>query len=155
VQKVINVDAPVAEVFRFWTDYQNFPRFMPHVRDVRQIADGRSQWTVAGPAGVPVHWTAEVTRMISGTLIEWRATGNSQVRHNGSVRFDPYPGGRAGRTRVSVRLSYVPPAGAFGHAVAALFGADPKSEMDADLLRMKTMIETGRAPHGTARLAPD
>src|ERR1700682_1763093 len=142
VQKVINVDAPVAEVFRFWTDYQNFPRFMSHVRDVRQIADGRSQWVVAGPAGVPVHWTAEVTRMISGTLIEWRATGNSQVRHNGSVRFDPYPGGTAGRTRVSVRLSYVPPAGAFGHAVAAMFGADPKSEMDADLLRMKTMIET-------------
>jgi uncharacterized membrane protein len=155
VQKVINVDAPVAEVFRFWTDYQNFPRFMSHVRNVRQIADGRSQWVVAGPAGVPVHWTAEVTRMISGTLIEWRATGNSQVRHNGSVRFDPYPGGTAGRTRVSVRLSYVPPAGAFGHAVAALFGADPKSEMDADLLRMKTMIETGRAPHKSARPAPD
>jgi uncharacterized membrane protein len=157
VQKVIHVNAPVAEVFGFWTDYQNFPGFMSNVRDVRQVAEGRSQWVVAGPAGVPVHWTAEVTRMIPGTLIEWRATGKSQVRHKGSVRFDPMPGGTAGRgrTRVSVRLSYVPPVGAFGHAVAAMFGADPKSEMDADLLRMKTMIETGRAPHGAARPAPD
>jgi len=45
----------------------------------------------------------------------------------------------------------VPPAGAFGHAVASLFGADPKSDMDADLMRMKSMIETGRAPHDAAQ----
>ncbi|MGQ0547505.1 MAG: hypothetical protein ACT4P3_19600 [Betaproteobacteria bacterium] len=49
------------------------------------------------------------------------------------------------------RSDYVPPAGALGHAVAALFGADPKSEMDADLMRMKTMLETGRPPHDAAR----
>ena len=54
-----------------------------------------------------------------------------------------------------MRLSYRPPAGAFGHAVAAMFGADPKTEMDADLMRMKTMIETGRAPHDAARPAPN
>ena len=51
--------------------------------------------------------------------------GDSEIRHKGSVRFDPVTGesGRAA-TRVSVRLSYVPPVGAFGHAVAAMFGAD-------------------------------
>jgi uncharacterized membrane protein len=67
------------------------------------------------------------------------------------VRFDPFNGG----TRITVRLRYFPPAGEFGHAIAALFGADPKTEMDADLLRMKTMIETGRAPHDAARPAPN
>ena len=56
-----------------------------------------------------------------------------------------------GGTRVRVHLSYVPPGGAIGHAIAALLGADPKSEMDADLLRMKTMIETGHPPHDAAR----
>jgi uncharacterized membrane protein len=56
-----------------------------------------------------------------------------------------------GGTRVSVALSYLPPAGAFGHAVAAVFGADPESEMDADLLRMKSMIETGHPPHDAAK----
>jgi len=67
------------------------------------------------------------------------------------VHFEP--NGNGG-TRITVRLAYLPPAGAFGHAVATIFGADPKSEMDGDLLRMKTMIETGRAPHDAARRLP-
>jgi uncharacterized membrane protein len=148
VQKTIYVAAPVERVFGFWTDYQNFPRFMHNVRDVRQVADRRSHWVVAGPAGVPVQWTAEVTGLIPGELIEWRSVSDSDVRHEGAVRF---VGTTDGGTRVSVELSYIPPAGAFGHAVATMFGADPKSEMDADLLRMKSMIETGHAPHDAAR----
>lgn len=148
VQKTIHVSAPVERVFDFWTDYQNFPRFMHNVREVQQVAENRSHWVVCGPAGVPVQWTAEVTRVVPGELIEWRSVSGSDVRHQGNVRFAP--NGDNG-TRVSVQLSYIPPAGAFGHAVAAIFGADPKSEMDADLLRMKTMIETGHAPHDAAR----
>ena len=67
-----------------------------------------------------------------------------------------YPGltSAVGGSRITVRLCYVPPGGAFGHAVAALFGADPKSEMDSDLLRMKTIIETGRVPHDAAQPVP-
>jgi uncharacterized membrane protein len=148
VQKTIHVAAPIERVFEFWTDYQNFPRFMHNVRDVRRIADNRSHWVVAGPAGVPVQWTAEVTRVVPGELIEWRSIRGSDVRHHGAVSF---AGNGDNGTRVSVQLSYIPPAGAFGHAVAALFGADPKSEMDADLLRMKSMIETGHPPHDAAR----
>jgi uncharacterized membrane protein len=68
--------------------------------------------------------------------------------HHGAVRFAE---SGDGGTRVSVELSYIPPAGAFGHAVAAIFGADPKSEMDADLLRMKSVIETGHPPHDAAK----
>jgi uncharacterized membrane protein len=89
-----------------------------------------------------------VTGLVPGELIEWRSVSESDVRHEGEVRF---VGTTDGGTRISVRLSYLPPAGAFGHAVATMFGADPKSEMDADLLRMKSMIETGHAPHDAAR----
>ena len=148
VQKTIYVAAAIERVFDFWTDYQNFPRFMHNVRDVRPLPDNRSHWVVAGPAGVPVQWTAEVTRVIPGELIEWRSISDSDVRHEGEVHF---VGTTDGGTRISVRLSYIPPAGAFGHAVATMFGADPKSEMDADLLRMKSMIETGHAPYDAAR----
>jgi uncharacterized membrane protein len=148
VQKTIYVAAAIERVFDFWTDYQNFPRFMHNVRNVRQLPDNRSHWVVAGPAGVPVQWTAEVTRVIPGEVIEWRSISDSDVRHEGEVHF---VGTTDGGTRISVRLSYIPPAGSFGHAVATMFGADPKSEMDADLLRMKSMIETGHAPHDAAR----
>jgi uncharacterized membrane protein len=148
VHKTIHVAAPVEQVFGFWTDYQNFPRFMHNVRDVRQVSENRSHWVVAGPAGVPVQWTAEVTRVVPGALIEWRSVRHSDVRHQGAVHFAE---NGDGGTRVSVELSYIPPAGAFGHAVAVIFGADPKREMDADLLRMKSMIETGHPPHDAAK----
>jgi uncharacterized membrane protein len=147
VQKTICVNAPVEQVFGFWADYENFPHFMSKVRDVK-LAGNRSHWVVRGPAGMDVEWTSEIVRMEPNSLIEWRSTADSDVKHAGEVHFDPTGDGG---TRVSVRLCYAPPAGAFGHAVAALFGADPKSEMDADLMRMKSMIETGRVPHDAAQ----
>lgn len=149
VQKTIYVDAPVAEVYAFWTDYQNFPRFMHNVREV-QVRDDVSHWVVAGPAGVPVEWNARLVEVEPNALLRWRSTAGSAVKHEGCVRFE---GSRVG-TRVTVQLRYLPPGGAFGHAVARLFGADPKTEMDADLMRMKSMIETGRAPHDAARPLP-
>jgi uncharacterized membrane protein len=147
VQKTINVDAPVEEVFAFWTDYQNFPRFMHNVREVH-VRDDVSHWVVAGPAGVPVQWNAKLVEVEANRLLRWRSIFGSSVKHEGCVRFEP---NGAGGTRVTVRLRYLPPGGAFGHAVATVFGADPKSEMDADLMRMKSMIETGRPPHDAAQ----
>ena len=149
VQKTIHVAAPVDKVFAFWAEYENFPRFMTKVRDIG-VAGNRSHWVVRGPAGIDVEWTSELVQMEPDSLIEWRSTPDSQVMHEGEVRFEPI--GDDG-TRVTVRLCYVPPAGALGHAVASLFGADPKSDMDADLMRMKSMIETGHAPHDAAQPA--
>jgi uncharacterized membrane protein len=149
VQKTICVDAPVERVFGFWSDYENFPHFMSCVREVR-VQGNRSHWVVSGPAGVPVEWNAELVRVDPNSRIEWHSTRDSAVKQKGEVCFEPT---RDGGTRVSVRLCYVPPAGVLGHAVASLFGADPKTEMDADLMRMKSMIETGRAPHDAAQPA--
>ena len=148
VQKTINVNAPIERVFAFWRDYQNFPRFMTNVRDVRVLDEQRSQWTVAGPAGVPIDWISEVTRVVPNERIEWRSERGSPVHHVGVVRFDS--NGHGG-TRLDIQLCYVPPAGALGHAVAKVFGSDPKREMDADLMRMKTMIESGHHPHDAAQ----
>ena len=150
VQKTINVAAPLEEVFGFWTDYQNFPRFMRNVREV-QVHENTSHWVVAGPAGVPVQWNAQLVEVAPNSLLRWRSTTDSAVRHEGWVRFEA--NGHGG-SRITIRLCYVPPGGAFGHAVAALFGADPKSEMDSDLLRMKTIIETGKVPHDAAQPLP-
>jgi uncharacterized membrane protein len=67
----------------------------------------------------------------------------SPVEHAGTIRLQSM---REGGTRMHIRMSYNPPAGALGHVVAKLFGADPKSEMDEDLLRLKTTLESGKAP---------
>src|SRR5207302_516760 len=118
VQKTIHVHAPVDKVFDFWSHFENFPHFMSKVRDVH-VAGNRSHWVVRGPAGVAVEWTSEVVKSEPNALIDWRSTPDSHVQHEGEVRFEPENSG----TRVTVCLCYVPPAGAFGHAVASLFGA--------------------------------
>jgi uncharacterized membrane protein len=151
IQKTITLDAPVEAVFEFWRAYENFPRFMSRVLDVRQGAlEDRSHWTVAGPLGVPVKFDAELTRVIPNRLLAWRTVEGSTVAHAGIIDFEPTSDGR---TLLNIRMTYNPPGGWFGHGIAAAFGVDPKSSMDADLVRMKTLIEIGRAPRDAAQPA--
>src|SRR5690606_19167674 len=105
VQKTLYIAAPVDEVLAFWADYGNFPHFMSRVREVRPLDDSRSRWVVSGPGGVPVQWTAHVTRMVPGEAIEWESDPGSAVCHSGKVRFEPAGDG----TRVDIRLRYTPP----------------------------------------------
>jgi uncharacterized membrane protein len=151
IQKDINVAAPVEQVYEFWSSFENFPRFMSNVREVRRNADGSSHWVVAGPAGVPVEWDAVITRQTPNELIAWKSVEGASVENAGIVRFDS---NADGSTRVEVKLSYNPPTGAVGHAVAALFCADPKTEMDEDLMRLKSLLETGTWPHDATQDEP-
>ena len=148
VYKSINVNAPRDVLFALWSNFENFPKFMSNVLEIRNIDDRRSHWRVAGPAGIPVQWEAEITKIVPDELIAWRSIEGSMVENAGYVLFEP---NGDDSTEVSVHLSYNPPAGAIGHAVAKLFGADPKSEMDQDLMRMKSMLETGQFPHDAAQ----
>ena len=97
--------------------------------------------------GVPVEWDAIVTRDIPNELLAWKSVEGATVESAGIVRFGQ---NEDGTTSVQIKLSYNPPGGAIGHALATLFGSDPKTEMDADLMRMKSMIETGVQPHDAA-----
>ena len=146
LQKCIEVAAPVEHVFETFSQLERFPEFMKHVREVRVRGDGTSQWFVEGPAGGTISWEAVTTRLEPNRLIAWRTLPGSAVDHAGLLRFEPTDGG----TRVFVTMSYTPPAGALGHAVARLFGIDPKSELKDDLMRMKVFLETGRRAHDAA-----
>jgi uncharacterized membrane protein len=148
VQKTININAPVEKVFDFWTHYGNFPHFMSNVREVRDHGNGRSHWVVAGPAGIPVSWEAEITQYEPNRILAWKSIERSIVENAGIIHFQPND---RGGTRVHIQLAYNPPGGALGHALARVFGADPKSEMDSDLVRVKTMLETGHPPHDAAQ----
>jgi uncharacterized membrane protein len=141
IQKAINIHAPVHEVYNFWSRFENFPRFMSHVEEITDHGNGRSHWKVSGPAGIPVEWDAVITKQIPNEVIAWKSLPNEMIKSAGIVQFNPNPDGS---TRITVRMSYNPPAGAMGHAVASLFGTDPKSAMDADLVRLKSLLETGK-----------
>jgi len=148
VHKTINVNAPLDQVYLFWSNVENFPRFMSHVLEVRDLGEGRSHWTVTGPAGTPVRWQAVVTKAVPNQMLAWKSVGDPMVRHAGIVHFHENPDRT---TQVDVQLTYSPPGGILGHAVAAFFGSDPKTAMDDDLVRFKSLIEDGKATaHGHA-----
>ena len=152
LRKTIHVDAPVSDVFALWTDLEQFPTFMSHVRDVRESGGrGEWHWVVNGPAGVPVEFDSVLTDFAPNRVVAWKTVEGSPVPHAGIVRFDQE---RDGRTRVQVHISYNPRGGAIGHAVLTWAGADLKSNLDDDLLRMKTLVETGRPPHEAAKPSP-
>lgn len=140
IQKTLTIDAPVAEVYALWTRLDDFPRFLEHVLEVRTEGD-RSHWRVAGPAGVEVEWDAEITERIADRKIAWRSLPGSRLEHHGEIHFE-----RADddATRISVHMAYRPVGGALGHAVARLLMADPKTLIDADLLRLQSLLERGK-----------
>ncbi|HEY7338120.1 MAG TPA: SRPBCC family protein [Bryobacteraceae bacterium] len=151
-EKTVHIQAPLEEVFGFWSDYSKFPRFMSHLKEVREVGDGKWHWVAEGPAGIPVSWDAEVTQYIPRKLLAWRSVPGSPVETEGTVRFEE--NSHRG-CRVTIHLSYKPPAGVLGHLIAALFGADPKREMDDDLVRLKSLLELGRTRAHGARITRD
>jgi len=142
MNKTININAPVEEVFHAFARYENFPRFMGHLREVRDLGGGRSHWVAAGPGGIRASWDAVLTRFEANRLIAWRSEPGSTIANAGLIRFQPND--RQG-TRVDIHMAYTPPAGLLGHFAALLFGADPKSAMNEDLVRIKSLLEEGKA----------
>jgi uncharacterized membrane protein len=108
------------------------------------VGEDRSHWVVDGPAGVPVEWDAVITRLEPNEVLAWKSAPGSVIRSAGIVRFAQNDDGT---TRVDLKMSYNPPAGAIGHAASKLLRADPKKQMDDDLARAKTFLETGTPAH--------
>ncbi|HYF39247.1 MAG TPA: SRPBCC family protein, partial [Gemmatimonadales bacterium] len=146
IQKTLYIEAPVQQVYAFWSNYENFPLFMSHVREVEDLGGGRSRWSVRGPGGVPIEWNARLTQQTPNELIAWRSEAGSMLENAGMIRFSSSGAG----TRVDIRLCYHPPAGGAGQAVAELLGSDPRSKMNDDLGRMKALLEatTRSESHG-------
>jgi uncharacterized membrane protein len=143
VAHAVTINRSPEELYRFWRDFQNLPRFMKHLKSVRAIADRRSHWVAKAPAGTTVEWDAEITEDRPNELIAWRSLEGSDVDSVGSVRFERAPGGRGAIVRVEMR--YSPPAGVVGATVARLLGKDPEWQIRNDLRRFKQVMEVGES----------
>jgi uncharacterized membrane protein len=131
------VRRPAAEVYRFWRNFSNLPRFLRHLESV--TGDGpRSHWVTRGPVGTRVEWDAEIVNEVENKVIGWRSLEGADVAHAGSVNFEEVPGGG---TEVRVKLQYEPPAGKAGALVAGWLGADPATQIREDLGRLKEILE--------------
>ena len=144
MDKAITIQRPIAQVYAFWRQLDNLPQFMRHVESVTVQDDLHSHWAVKTLAGKVVEWDSEIIEERENEMLSWRSVPGADVDNAGSVWFTPIPGDEG--TVVRVELKYVPPAGKTGALVAKLFGRDAESEIEEDLLRLKSVLETGRPP---------
>ncbi len=144
VDRCVTINRPLDEVYRFWRNFENLPRFMHHLLSVTVFDERRSHWVARAPAGRKVEWDAEIVDEAANERIAWRAVDNADVEHAGSVTFSPAPGHRG--TEVRVMLHYAPPAGRLGAALAKVFGEEPAQQVARDLRTFKQVMEAGETP---------
>jgi uncharacterized membrane protein len=142
IDRSVTIAVPPDRLYAFWRHFENLPRIMSTLEQVKVLSDTRSRWSVRAPAGMRVEWEAEIINDKPFELIAWRSVGHPLVDHAGSVRFEPAGDGRS--TRVDVSLQYDPPGGEFGHAVASLFDEDAGHQVERDLRDFKSAMEAGR-----------
>jgi len=141
VEKSATIDAPATDLYSFWRNFANLPRFMSYLESVTVIDDTHSHWVAKGPVGIDAEWDAEIINEIPNELIGWRSVEGSRVDNAGSVHFTRAAGGRG--TTVKVLLAYDPPGGVIGALFAKLFGEDPAMQVREDLRKFKQLVETG------------
>ncbi|HYF62127.1 MAG TPA: SRPBCC family protein [Herpetosiphonaceae bacterium] len=144
VSQHVTINKPPAEVFRFWSNFENLPRFMDHLESVKLHQNGCSHWVAKAPLGTKVEWDAEIVDAKVNEFISWRSKPGTSVPNEGTVRFKPTATGEG--TEVEVTLEYQPPAGALGATLAKLFGEEPQIQVADDLRRFKNIMETGEVP---------
>src|SRR5438309_11469989 len=102
VEKSIQVDAPLSTVYDQWTQFEEFPRFMGGITEVRQTTDRMTHWT-AEIAGVRREWDAAILEQVPDEKVAWAAT--TGATNAGAVYFAP---AGAGQTMVRLVLEYEP-----------------------------------------------
>lgn len=157
VTRSIAINRSPAELYAFWREFENLPRFMHHLREVRRTGDRTSHWVASAPGGASVAWDSELTADRRDELLAWRSMPGSDVENAGTVRFEPRPGGRG--TIVRVELEYRPPGGVAGAGLAVVFNESPQQQLYDDLHRLKQILETGEvvrsdgSPNGMGSIA--
>jgi len=141
VGKTVTINRPKAELYSFWRDFTNLPRFMENVVSVVPVAEGRTHWMVKAPAGKTVEWISVITEDRPDEAIAWTSEEGADVPNSGRIDFRDAPGGRG--TWVSATILYDPPSGIIGKVVAKMFQREPAIQARRDLRRFKQLMETG------------
>jgi uncharacterized membrane protein len=143
LSKSVTIGKSPEEVYQFWHNFENLPRFMRNLQSVTVTGGNRSHWVALAGAAAPVEWDAETIEDVPNQRIVWRSLPGSAVQTQGTVRFVPAPGQRG--TEVHVEMTYAGPGGVLTKPVAALLVAMTAQQVKNDILRLKEVMETGEA----------
>jgi uncharacterized membrane protein len=149
LSKALTINRPSSDVYAFVRDFTNQPKFMTHISSV-EVRGNRSKWHARGPAGLELHWEAELIEDRPGEFIRWKSVEGASIDTETCVYFSDAPGDRG--TEIHVEIRYEPPLGVAGFTLAKLFGAVPEQKLENDLRRLKQILETGEIVHSAASI---
>jgi uncharacterized membrane protein len=138
------INSSPEKTYDLWRNFENLPRFMSHLKSVRVLDNGLSEWVADGPMDREVRWTAEITEDRRNERISWRATPGSEFENSGFVEFRADPQKRG--TFVTAEVQYSLPGGAAAAGLATLLGKHPEFVVREDLRRFKALAEAGESP---------
>jgi uncharacterized membrane protein len=132
------VPQSVDVVFRFCSNFENFPRFITALRGVEDFGDGRSHWSGWAPGGHAIEWDTVTSKFVTNRVIAWQSKPSSPIRSSGTLRFVPE---KDGGTCVRIALDFSVPVDGLVDAVAALAIPTRYSELESDIRRLPEQIE--------------
>ena len=141
IGRTVTIGRPRREIYDAWRDFTRFPAFMDNVERVEDLGDGRSRWTIKGPAGKSVELVTRIVEDVPGERIAWESEEGSDVDTVGVLELTDAPPGRG--TYVRLMMSYDPPGGVIGRGIAKLLQREPSIQARRDLRRFKQLMETG------------
>jgi uncharacterized membrane protein len=139
IEASIVIRRPLEEVFAFFRDFTNLPKFMGDVMAVKPIDTTTSRWTIQGPLRIRRKWTIRVTEERANELVCYELGGLRALKTRWEVRFRR--GASSGETEV--REVMTGPLGRFSRATTALLGKHPAEEVSSNLHRLEQLMETG------------
>jgi uncharacterized membrane protein len=132
------VPHPVSTVFRFFSDFENYPRLVRVLREVHDFGDGRAHWVATGRSGRIVEWDTVTTKFVPNRVIAWQSTPASLVRSSCTVRVVPE---RDGGTCIRIALDYGVPTERVKEAVAVLASRRRTREIEADIRQLGQRLD--------------
>jgi len=142
VEESVEIDVPVETAYNQWTQFEEFPRFMKGIDEVRQLDDTHLHWVVSS-GGRRREWDAEISEQRPDERIAWHAT--SGKRNAGVVTFH-----RIGdeRSKVMVQLDFEPEG--LRESLGSMVGLD-RRRIRGDLERFSELVELRGGESGAWR----
>jgi len=141
IRTSITIDRPVSEVYDFWRNLENMPKFMKHIASVKEINKTTSEWKASGPAGIgSISWKANILMDERGKQLSWHSLPESTIDNAGKVLFNN--NGNNG-TDLDITISYHAPLGVAGEAAAKFLNPYFEKMVLADIESLKAYLETG------------
>ena len=140
VTKSLTINKSADELYHFWRNFENLPRFMRHLESVTMTDDKHSHWKAKAPLGQTIEWDAELTSDIENHRIGWVSLEGATIPNSGVIEFRPTV---ERGTEVIVTMTYEAPGGKLGEWAAWALGEEPSIQIADDLRRFKMLMETG------------